>query len=425
MHSNQGVVHLFGSNVAALVFAEVVSRKQRVLWHKGESPLFSGHFAGIKGDSGLTYDIGMNAVEGTPIIQDGSRPLGDRTTLGRYEAQASADQVKNWLSEFCNLEPFTVSTRDTTDSPLYPDFVLSDDFSLGLLRTYLASDAAAKTECPHPSKKYLEPELFRGYKIREYYRRIYGEQTGDAILRFSSRYFGESLEDLPVPLHRFAWAPLPWPEYLLAVRNQEASGLEHRKEFLSTGNRPISEILGGVLNDLVAKRANLSVVSANTNFTRLNATEEIHFLDKKDSTAPFGLSKNIIHLQFWFTDKPVLSHITSYLNLSDKENQFVLRWTSWGNPSSFNDENVWQIVTESTVPLTASQLEEMQGVDGRVILDKSVAYSPKIPQHSWFDTLTRENSVTIGETPRKVVFEPLSSSLNEQIFRGLEEAKRF
>ena len=419
-------MHLFGSNVAALVFAEVVSRKQRVFWHTDKSPLFSGHFAGIRGDSGLTYDIGMNAFEATPMSQDTSRPLIDGNALGRYRAQASADQVNDWIAKFCFLEPFAVSTKDTFDSPPYPDFLLTDDFSPGLLQANLESISAADIAYPHPSKKYLEPELFRGYRIRDYYRSIYGEKTGDAILRFASRYFGEVLEDLPVPLHRFAWAPLPWPEYLMSVRDLASSGLEHRKMFMSTGNRPVSEILGSVLDDLVTKRKNLSITSESQYITTTSKVDrEIHFVDKKDSTTAFGLSKNSIHLQFWLTDKPLASSITSFLNFSEQKNEFVLRLTSWGAPSRVNDENLWQIATESTHPLTSSQLELMQGVEGRVTLDKSVVYSPKVPQPSWFETLTEGKAPNIEGSPRKVVFEPLGSSLNEQIFRGLEEASRF
>lgn len=425
MPSNKGLVHLFGSNVAALVFAEVVSRKRKVLWHLDGPAKLSGHFAGIKGESGLIYDVGMNAFETSDTSHLINEALSKGSALGRYEAQASINHVKNWIEKFCTLEPFILGTRDTSDSPVYPDFLLSDDFSKGMLHPHLSAIPDVENDLPHPALKYTEPQLFRNWKIRDYYRKIYGKQAGDSILRFSSRYFGRALDDLPVPLHRFVWAPLPWPEYLRSVHDADANGLEHKKQFFSTTNRPISEFLEGLLEKLIFERKNLSITSDGNIHEPSNEELEIHFVDKKQSATSFGLSSNPVQLQCWLTDKPMKSSITSFLNLSNIEAESILRLTSWGDPKKVNGQILWQIVTESTSPLSTLEIEQIQGENAKVILDKSVAFTPKAPESSWFETLTGQSETNLENGTNSVVFEPLSSSLNEQVFRGLEEARKF
>jgi hypothetical protein len=428
VHCNEEVVHLFGQNVASLVFAEIASRRKRVVWHKDPQAKLFGHFGGLTGTSGLVYDTGMNAIELGELAID---VAAERSGLRRYKTQKNIGKIKNWLEHFIGLAPFKMSVGSSSDGKLKPDFLLSDDFSPSLLTIGGEKSEQNGVEYPHPSKKYSEPEVFFGWTLEAYYRAAFGEETSKNLLKFSKAYFGSAIERLPVPLHRFAWAPLPWPEYLEAVKSRAQTGKEFQKTFASAGGRPIAQFFSELMAKLSDGRGNLSFNSGteidenhliHNHCTIVNFKEVRKPVNPADSVS-WTVSDQPIAIQAWFTKQKMDTSITTYLDSADDASCPLLRSISWGNPAIHEYGEVWQFVTESKRPLTVSEVMVGMKLGQTPVLDIAVEYLPRLPDQSWFNYAGVASGIVSERRMLTAPFDSFTSSLNEQVLSGIELAE--
>ena len=428
MHCNEEVVHLFGQNVASLVFAEIASRRKRVVWHKDPQAKLFGHFGGLTGTSGLVYDTGMNAIElGELAIE----VAAERSGLRRYQTQKNIGKIKNWLEHFIGLSPFEMSVGSSSDGKLIPDFLLSDDFSPSLLTIGGERSEQDGMEFPHPSMKYSQPEGFLGWTMEAYYRAAFGEESSKNLLKFAKAYFGTAIEGLPVPLHRFAWTPLPWPEYLEAVNSRAQTGQEFQKTFASADGRPIAQFFLELMAKLSDGRSNLSfssVIEIDENHAIHNNCTFVNFREvKKPVNLPDSVSWTVsdqpIAIQAWFTKQKMGSSITTYLDSAEATFSPLLRSISWGNPAFHENGEVWQFVTESKQPLSVSEVMAGMKLGQIPVLDTSVEYLPRLPDQSWFSSSRDASGIVSEGRLLTAAFDSFTSSLNEQVLSGIELAE--
>jgi hypothetical protein len=267
--------------------------------------------------------------------------------------------------------------------------------------------------------------------MENYYAAAFGAESSKTLLRFAKAYFGSALEGLPVPLHRFAWTPLPWPEYLEEVSSGAQTGQEFQKTFASVDGRPISEFLSGMMAKLSTVRNNISLSSVtefDEDHTLHNNCSVVNFKEIRNpmnsaDTVSWNVSDEPISIQAWFTKQKMESSITSYLEAPDAAASPVLRSISWGTPAFDGGGEVWQFVTESKRPVSASELVALMKLDQIPLLDTSVEYRPRLPDQSWFSSIGSASEVISEGRLITATFDSFTSSLNEQVLAGIELAE--
>ena len=103
---------------------------------------------------------------------------------------------------------------------LYPDHLISNDFS-GLERfSFLSNQATTMPELLHPSKKYSikGKENLTNISYLDYVERFFGEEIArNLFLNWADRLIGANVSLTNTYRHRAAWLPLPYPETIQAA----------------------------------------------------------------------------------------------------------------------------------------------------------------------------------------------------------------
>jgi len=425
MRNSQARIVVAGSSLASMVMVEKLSRTQDVEWRLDETKLLKSHFFGHIGYSGLAYDLGMNALE----VFSSPGKMGEEETLPlrRYGIQSGIRESRMWLQEYAQLNEVGMSFSSEAEGKV-PDFMLSDDFrhvsKLATLNNLGTSDSIEGM--PHPSEKIKEPAIFEGAPLAHYFEKSYGKHVSTLLLNWSRQYFGRILEELPTPLHRLAWLPLPHPETILAVVNGTIDGTQHLKSFHFANSAPLALLFRGIYSDIEA-RGRVHKLGYDDKSGNGQPDLPVPHATFEDSGGVLGgfhkllmnTSESKVCIQFWLCKDPLQDEIRSF---SGNEST-LLRLTSWGSKQKTHNGFRYQMTTESKRILDPRELCNLVGTEASP--DGQISYFPSLPGSDWYRYLeAAKQKGTVDPEPGLIRFDSLSGSLNEHIYFGLLEAGR-
>jgi hypothetical protein len=211
-------IFVFGNSFASLVaISKLRERNVDFVWvHDGTS--VEGIWKGISHKDRI-LDLGMINFE---LDVRHPNPSTDLSTYSQYLINDCA-RFSKFVSDFISTEVELKQLpriKVFEDGNLYPDHLISNDFS-GLERfSFLANTKIAMPDFLHPSRKYSfkGKESLANISYLDYVERFFGKEIArNLFLNWADRLIGANVSLANTYRHRAAWLPLPYPETIQAA----------------------------------------------------------------------------------------------------------------------------------------------------------------------------------------------------------------
>jgi hypothetical protein len=220
-------LQLYGDGLDALIFSyEHILSGNSVTWYRtSEKP--GGHFRGFEA-CGKNLDFGM------VLLEDGTKNQ-EQLPIANADLRGSHDHLNFLTESFSRFESYfdgmtTIPVYTSFRDEEFKDFFISD--SLDALSKLTAGEREViigelnekvrwleKDSSLHPKNKNSKEFDFKtsSLSLEEYYRLIYGEKLFQVLLfPLLSNATKNFTINLSPQSHRKVWAPIYWPETILA-----------------------------------------------------------------------------------------------------------------------------------------------------------------------------------------------------------------
>tara|TARA_Y100000389_G_C17470086_1_gene529585 strand:- start:1641 stop:3041 length:1401 start_codon:yes stop_codon:yes gene_type:complete len=460
-------ITLVGNNIATLVAANELSKKNINFCIIHTSDFWGGHFSCIKKfDS--NFDIGMTLLEFTDF-NDSSNPsieLFDKTKkgdIGRYSSF-----LKNYLEKFVELSEIE------TPKVLYKDLIL-DDFlisnnimevkKLDIFNNMIAEISDSTPDELHPSKK-NKSDIFLKQNFHEVSECNHGETFHKNIIdKYLTKVINKNSSSIISRFHRQVWLPLYYPESLRLLEDN----IDVFAKKATLFHYPLKSRVGNITKILKKNISNKSIFFKNEQksyFINYNdGSHQISFGDNKicskevfwsdnlesirtDFSSNYKYDKASIILFFALVPKNIIKLNFSVLNIINEDN-FLYRITNQSKCSNSDDDDYHSIVCEANYDyfkeinpncsdediekIFLNQLITMSFINKVDSLDNSWAMILKntymIPSKNNYDNYLNHKNFIHKKYP-EIYFsgqsnDLFSNSLNDQILQGLNFSSKF
>ena len=252
---------IIGSSIGALVFADLLSRSEEIIWVKRPGKV-GGLFGGIDSGSGI-LDIGMTNLELGSLQQK-----TDDRELESY----SRERTNDCLHHLGTVRSYLYQYSDLVQLPepqmLYQDELLPDFFyghRLDILNKFdfdyseVLKRLAAIPSNLHPSLKYQVSSALNDVSYLKLCRDIYGEGFVNSILiPWMSKLGVKDLATISAIDHRIIWAPLYYPESIERAITEGIVDLGFRASFSKPTESSLSVLIDQIAQ-IITSRPNVQI----------------------------------------------------------------------------------------------------------------------------------------------------------------------
>jgi protoporphyrinogen oxidase len=241
---NKNFICCVGNNLATIIGAYEMAKAGRTVKLFTDGGLLGGFFSGVSIE-GYDFDLGMILLE--KIDKTNTQNISARSSMNSW--LTVGERVSNWLDDQIDLHK--VDTPEVyIFGKKYPDYIISN--RLGLLEKsgvelaeYLDFNSPY-----HASNKELG-EVFNDLSYADASKHNHGPDFHAKYIEpFIRKVTSVGSETFLARYHRFAWAPLYYPETLnSAILGQKINLKEY--EFWTTSSGFVGELINNLKNKIL------------------------------------------------------------------------------------------------------------------------------------------------------------------------------
>ena len=457
---------LVGNNVATLVAANELSKKNIDFCVLHSSDFWGGHFSCIK-KFGSNFDIGMTLLEFTdfsdsdnPSIKTFNKNIkGD---IGRFSSF-----LKNYVESIIPLSIIDTPKVMYNDS-IINDFLISNNLqgikNLNIFDQMIEELSNEISGQLHPSNK-NSSDLFLKQNFDKVSLSNHGKSFHNEIIeKYIKKVINRNTSSIISRFHRQIWLPLYYPESLMALNENidVFSGQPTLFHYPSEGR--VGDITKILKNNILNKCSFYKNDEKKYSIKVANDTHEIIFGDSKisakevfwsdnlesinsDITSGYKYDKASIILFFAKIPKDKIQLNFSVLNIIN-ENNFIYRITNQSICSSSNDD-LHHVVCEANYDyfkklnpsssdeeisnIFIEQLKSMKFLDVDLKVESAFPMVLKntymIPSEENYNNYLHQKNYIHKKYPSMYFSgqsnDLFANSLNDQILQGLHFASKF
>lgn len=256
------MINVVGNSIAALAAVSEISKRDAVVWIR-KPAVYGGVFGGVE-ICGEFNDIGMVNFE---LSTGKNRAVSNLLEYDRTRVNDCANFSQEVLAFVSKLTDLTLLSEPQL---LFRDQVFADflfGHRLDIVNLFCESVARATDGyLPdlfgdlHPRNKYQPNSLQSGISYQDVSRRLFGEDFyGEVIDTWLQKVLGDSRQLLPLHKHRTAWAPLYYPESIIAASKHGVFDVGLRASFTYPTVGSFSALIRKVFRE-VSSSVNVSVI---------------------------------------------------------------------------------------------------------------------------------------------------------------------
>jgi hypothetical protein len=431
---------VFGSSLAALVAVSKLSEDSQVIWVKPNQSV-GGHFAGVEVD-GIFFDLGM-VINEPYSLPAKNRQIGDRPPA-KTERVSYVHMNFSWL-ESIGIEFEPISIFIYFKGVQYPDFMISDN--LEILLSFSNAEKEKMLEeltniinsinTLHPSTK-NNSEFY----IQNSYSTVLSKSSSSKITQllidpWLNKMKKNLSQMIPAIEHRSIWAPLYYPETILAVLSEEIQPNSLERPFWVPKNRSINQLIREIQSGFESKieiisndNNQLDSLLKNTLFSKKyfygsskdylqmkNLTSEELVLNKRSISLVIGTFNSEIPINrvINFIDEDILAYritLRTLLGSSITCHTFVIEF---GEAGELLSDSVLSEMTLSIFPKI--------GISGTIKVRKILKTTLPIIDSDFLLQKNKDNALQTEELRKDgwlgSIIDFGSSSFNDQVLLGL------
>ena len=277
---DKNLICCIGNNLATIIGAYEMAKAGRTVKLFTDGGSLGGFFSGVSIE-GYDFDLGLILLEKVDIAD--TQNVNARSSMNSW--LTAGERVSNWLDDQIDL--YKVDTPEVyIFGKKFPDYIMSNRLDLlenaGVeLAEFLDFDSPY-----HASNKELG-EVFNNLSYADASKHNHGHDFHAKYIEpFIRKVTSVGSETFLARYHRFAWAPLYYPETLnSAILGQKISLKEY--EFWTTSS--------GFVGDLIKNLKNKILMMTN-----------IEIIDKKITSVKFKNNNLVVDGHIFVTDHKVL-----------------------------------------------------------------------------------------------------------------------
>jgi len=228
------MITVVGNSIAALAAVSEISKNDATVWIRKRG-VCGGVFGGVE-ICGELNDIGMVNFE---LSTGNNRAVLNLQEYDRTRVNDCANfsqHVSAFVSQFTDLA-LLPEPQLLFRGQVFADFLFGH--RLDVVRVFRESVVCATDRYTpelfgdlHPKNKYQPSSLTRSFTFQDVSRRLLGDSLYDEVVdTWLQKVLGDSRQSLPLHKHRTAWAPLYYPESIIAASKHGVFDIGLRASF--------------------------------------------------------------------------------------------------------------------------------------------------------------------------------------------------